>query len=534
MPRGYLLLVLHAHLPYVRHPEYERFLEERWFFEAVTETYIPLIKFFDRLLAEGKQFKLTLSISPPLATMMEDPLLRERCVRHLDLLVQLAEQECERTQQWSDVNFLAQMYKKLFEEARTTFVDRCKTRLVKVFQQFAAAGNIELITCAGTHGYLPLLNSEPSTVRAQVMTAVHEHERIFGFKPKGMWIPECAFYPGLDALLAEAGIRYFFVDSHSIEHADPKPLFGVSAPVYCPSGVAAFARHPMTSKLVWSNKVGYPADYNYREYYRDIGFDLEQAYLEPYQYAKGVRTNTGIKYHRITGTGPDKQLYHPDWASESAERHAKDFAWRCRDQATHSSSRMPMPSVIVSPYDAELFGHWWFEGPQWIYYVLRELADDGDLVMSTPGEYLAKHPIQQKAMPAPSSWGRNGYNDHWVNPKTEWMWRPLHEAAVRMRQTVEKVGSHPADKLEDRALRQAGRELMLAQCSDWPFMITNGSTEEYARRRFHDHLNRFHDLLQRVDNHQIDKKSLETLEYMDALFPDLDYRLFAPAETSVS
>jgi 1,4-alpha-glucan branching enzyme len=527
MPRGYLLLVLHAHLPYVRHPEYDRFLEERWFFEAVVETYIPLIKFFDRLRAEGRPFRLTLSVSPTLANMMEDPLLRARCVRHLDLSLCLAEAECQRTRDWPDVHFLAQMYRRLFTEARHTFVERCGTRLVHALREHAEAGNLELITCAGTHGFLPLLNSEPGTVRAQVWTAVREHERIFGERPKGMWVPECAFYPGLDQVLAEAGVRYFFIDSHGIDHAEPRPLFGVSAPLYCPSGVAAFGRHPMTSKLVWSKNVGYPADYNYREYYRDIGFDLDQHYLEPFQYAGGIRTHTGIKYHRITGPTENKHLYHPDWASETAERHARDFVHRCRDHAVRAAAGMPFPAVIVSPYDAELFGHWWFEGPQWVYHVLRELSGGGDLALGTPGDYLAAHPVQQKAMPAASSWGRNGYHEHWVNPKTEWMWRPLHEAAVRMREAVRRRPDPPAGGLEDRALRQAGRELMLAQASDWPFIITNGTTEEYARRRFHDHVHRCHDLLSRLDHRQVDPAQLEALEYMDALFPTLDYQLFA-------
>jgi 1,4-alpha-glucan branching enzyme len=527
MPKGYLLLVLHAHLPYVRHPEYDRFLEERWFFEAVTETYIPLIKFFDRLRAEGKNFKLTLSVSPPLANMMEDPLLRQRCVRHLDLSLRLAEKECERTQHWPDVNFLSHMYRRLFEEARDTFVERCGTRLVTALREFADAGNLELITCAGTHGYLPLLGSEPGTVRAQIMTAVREHERIFGHKPRGMWIPECAFYPGLDNYLAEAGIRYFFVDTHGIDHAEPRPLFGVSAPVYCPSGVAAFGRHPMTSKLVWSKTVGYPADYVYREYYRDIGFDLDQHYIEPFQYAKGIRTHTGIKYHRVTGPTEHKHLYHPDWARDAAERHARDFVYRCRDHAGRARAGMPFPPVVVSPYDAELFGHWWFEGPQWIYHVLRELSGGGDLELGTPGEFLDAYPIQQKAMPAASSWGRNGYSEHWVNPRTDWMWRPLHEAAVRMRQAAQKHPAAEPDSLEDRALRQAGRELMLAQASDWPFIVTNGTTEEYAQRRFKDHLNRFHHLLNGLDGQHLNPIQLEILEYMDAIFPELDYKLFA-------
>jgi 1,4-alpha-glucan branching enzyme len=526
MSRGYLFLVLHAHLPYVRHPEYDRFLEERWFFEAVTETYIPLIKFFDRLRNEGAAFKITLSVSPPLANMMEDPLLRQRCQRHLEMMIKLAENECERTKNWPDVHFLAQMYRRLFEEARHTFVERCGTRLVSALKEFADAGCLELITCAGTHGFLPLLSSEPGTVRAQVFSAVHEHQRIFGRTPPGMWVPECAYYPGLDAVMAEAGIRYFLVDAHGIEHAEPRPLFGVHAPLYCPSGVAAFGRHPMTSKLVWSTNVGYPADHNYREYYRDIGFDLEQQYVEPFQYAKGVRTPTGIKYHRITGQTQDKHLYNPDWAAEAAQKHAWDFIHRCRDQAVRAAQHMPCPAVVVSPYDAELFGHWWFEGPQWLYHVLKGLSAGGDLALGTPGAYLASYPVHQKAVPAPSSWGRNGYHEHWVNPKTDWIWRPLHEAAVRLRQSIAARPTVSGGSLEDRALRQAGRELMLAQSSDWPFIITNGTTAEYAKRRLNDHTNRLHYLLESLDRKEVDRGKLEALECMDAIFPELDYRVF--------
>ncbi len=307
MPKGYLMLVLHAHLPYVRHPEYDRFLEERWFYEAMTETYIPLLKFFDRLQAERVPFRMTLSISPTLATMMEDPLLRKRYEGHLDMMIALAEKECQRTRHWHDVNFLAEMYKRLFDEAKQTFVERCGTRLVTAFREYAEAGNLELITCAGTHGFLPLLSAEPNTVRAQVFTAVQEHERIFGFHPQGMWVPECAYYPGLDEILAEAGIRYFFVDAHGIELAEPRPLFGVNAPLYCPSGVAAFGRHPTTSKLVWSKSVGYPADPNYREYYRDIGYELDDWYLDPFRYAQGLRarresSTTGSRGTRSTST----------------------------------------------------------------------------------------------------------------------------------------------------------------------------------------------------------------------------------------
>jgi len=536
MAKGYLLFVLHAHLPYVRHPEYERFLEERWFFEAVTETYIPLIKFFDRLHADRVPFKLTLSVSPTLANMMEDPLLQQRCLRHIELSSRLADREMERTRQWPDLHFLACMYKRLFEEARLTLTERCGMNLLKAVKEHAQAGHLELITCGATHGFLPALSAEPCAVRAQVFSAVREHERIFGQKPKGFWLPECGYYAGLDEVLAKAGLRYFLLDTHGIEHAEPRPAFGVHAPLYCASGVAAFGRCPATSRLVWSSKVGYPADPNYREYYRDIGFELDQGYLADFQYAEGVRSHTGIKYHCITGPSDNKRLYDPDCGCQTAQRHAHDFVARCRDQLARMGGRMPFPGVIVSPYDAELFGHWWFEGPQWLHYVLREVADSGgDLALTTPGEYLDSFPVQQKAAPAPSSWGHKGYAEQWLNPKTEWLWRPLHEAAARMARSSAPAplpsdrgtADHALASLEERALRQAGRELLLAQSSDWPFMITNGTTEQYARRRFNDHVNRFHYLLNSVDKHEVNPEKLAALEHMDALFPELDTTCFA-------
>jgi 1,4-alpha-glucan branching enzyme len=517
--RGYLALVLHAHLPYVHHPEYERFLEERWLYEAITETYIPLIKFLDRLTAEGARFRLTISISPTLSAMFEDELLRQRYVEHLDLCRRLGDAEIERTRHWGDVNRLAVMYRTLFEEAHEVFVERSGTRLVPVLREYAERGNVELITCAATHGFLPGLRSNPASVRAQVLAAVHEHQRLFGHKPKGLWLPECGFYPGLDRQLVEAGILYTFLETHGIDHASPRPLFGVSAPLYCPSGLAVFGRNPATSRLVWSGTAGYPGDAAYREYHRDIGFELDQGYLEPYQYARGVRCATGIKYHRVTRRGPHKELYDPDRGRETAERHAHDFVCRCLDQVRRARARMPFPAVVTSPYDAELFGHWWFEGPQWIYFVLGEIArQSGELGLITPSEYLDAYPVQQRAMPAPSSWGHGGYNEHWINPKTQWIWRLLHEASQRLELGVR---ASPGG-LGGRALRQAARELLLAQSSDWPFAITNGTTDEYARRRLLDHLSRCHDLLGDLENDAVDAEKVAALEFMDSLFPELD------------
>ena len=526
MPRGNLLLILHAHLPYVRHPEFDRFLEERWFFEAVTETYIPLIKFFDRLRAEGKPFKLTLSVSPTLANMMEDPLLRERCVRHFDSLVELAESELQRTRDWPDVTSSPRC---------TGTSSRTAPDLRGALPHPAGLGlqGARRVRAPGAdhlrgHTRLPAAaNSEPATVRPRCSRLCRN---ISGFSgaSAGMWVPECAFYPGLDEILAEAGMRYFVVDSHAIEHADPRPLFGVPAPLYCPSGVAAFGRHPTTSKLVWSSKVGYPADYNYREYYRDIGFELDQHYLEPFQYAQGVRTPVGIKYHRITGPGPDKHLYNPDWARETAKRHARDFVGRCREQAVRAGSRMPFPSVIVSPYDAELFGHWWFEGPQWIYHVIRELATAGPRA-GTPGEYLrAPDPAESDA--GTEQLGPNGYNEHWVTPRRSGCGglctKPPPGCVTRCRPAG---GTHGPPSGACRTGRSTGGPRMML-----PRARTGRSSSPTARPRSTPAtLQRSPPSLprsaQRPGGPEDRRPEARALEYMDAIFPDLDYRLFAPA-----
>ena len=241
--------------------------------------------------------------------------------------------------------------------------------------------------------------------------------------------------------------------------------------------MAAFGRHPATSKLVWSNNIGYPADYNYREYYRDIGFDLDQDYLEPFQYAHGIRTTRASSTTASPGRAQDKHLYNPDWGRRRPRSTPRDFANRCRDQACAAGSRMPFPAVMVSPYDAELFGHWWFEGPQWIYYVMRELADGGDLALGTPGEYLERTRSSRRRCRRRAAGAATATTSTGSTP------RPTGcggRCTRRRCGCARRCSSHRphAGSLEDRALRQAGRELMLAQSSDWPFIITNGTTED--------------------------------------------------------
>ncbi len=547
-PKGYLALVLHAHLPYVRHPEENYFLEENWLFEAITETYIPLIRTFEGLTRDDVDFRLTMTISPTLAAMFSDPLLQERYIRHINRLIELAARELERTSHDPQYHGLALMYYSRFVDARELFVHQYQKNLINAFKKFQEAGNLEIITCCATHGFLPNLKINESSVKAQIEIGIEQYHQHFGVFPKGMWLPECGFYPGLDRLLKEAGIRYFFCDSHGIMNADPQPQFGVYAPVYCPeSGVAAFGRDWESSKQVWSSKEGYPGDADYREFYRDIGFQLDFDYIKPYIHPDGIRINTGMKYWRITGDTELKDPYQPQAARDKAALHAGHFMFNRQKQIEYLFPHMGRKPIIVAPYDAELFGHWWFEGPQWIDFLARKIHHDQDTVeMITPTEYLKEYATNQVAMPSASSWGYKGYSEFWLSDSNDWIYPYLHEAGRIMKDLGRKhaeliqgnFGKNPfKSALRYRALNQAARELLLAESSDWPFIMKSETTVPYANKRLKGHLNRFFKLVDDIQKDSIDETWLKEIEFRDNIFGEtncvqyyLEGRKFLPAK----
>ncbi|MCX8036980.1 MAG: DUF1957 domain-containing protein [Candidatus Sumerlaeia bacterium] len=528
-PTGYLCLVLHAHLPYVRHPEYEDCLEERWFFEAMTETYLPLLDVFEGLVRDGVDFRVTMSLTPPLVSMMTDALLVERYTKHLESLIELAHKEIERTRWMPEFHDTAKMYLRRFEMCRRLFVDKHKRNVVGAFKQLAETGKLEIITCGATHGFLPLLQIQPQAVRAQVAIAVQYHQETFGQMPRGIWNGECGYYPGLDAILAEQGIRFFFLDAHGILFADRRPRYGVYAPLFCPTGVAAFGRDLESSKSVWSADEGYPGDFRYREFYRDIGYDLEFEYIRPYIHESGLRIATGLKYYKITGNDLDlseKQPYVERDALEAAACHAGNFMFNRQKQTEWLRKFMDRPPIVVCPYDAELFGHWWFEGPAFLNFLFRKIHyDQKDLVCITPSEYLERYPRNQVATPSLSSWGHKGYCEVWLEGSNDWIYRHLHKGAERM---IEMANRFPkAEGLLLRALKQAARELLLAQSSDWAFIMKTNTMVEYARKRTRDHLINLANLYAMVMNGHIEEKFVADLEWRNNIFPNIDYRAYA-------
>ena len=565
MSSGYLALILHAHLPFVRHPEHQHFLEEDWFFEAITECYIPLVRMMQRLVDEHVPFKLAMSLTPTLCAMLQDKLLCERYVRHLDSLIDLATRERKRNRNHPPLRELAGFYFKIFRETRRFFVDECKCNLLATFRELRESGGLEIVASAATHGLLPLLqepviaeggdlgvptfaSSTPprstpaaTAARAQVLIGRDVYVDLFGVEPRGFWLPECAYGPDLESILQEANIRWFVLDTHGLLFGKPRPRRSIYAPCYTPPGPAAFARDRDSSRQIWSAQGGYPGDPAYREFYRDAGFDLPLEHLGPV--AHGTRKFSGVKYHRITGAGGYKELYDPVAAERVAERQALHFLEERRRQIREVAAAGFDPIVVV-PFDAELFGHWWFEGPSFLERFIRQAAIERDFRLSTPSEYLAANPTQQIIEPATSTWGENGYFEVWLNPSNAWVYPQLHIAAQRMSDAARRYassavvgqplrlpsenppGEAPVLQFADRILKQLARELLLAQSSDWGFLMKTGTAREYATKRTIDHLARFNRLHEQLITNNVDEEFLRECEWRDNLFPNVNWRYY--------
>jgi 1,4-alpha-glucan branching enzyme len=523
--KGYLAVILHAHLPFVRHPEHEESLEENWFYEAITETYLPLLLMMDRLIDEGVGFRLTFSVTPTLASMLSDPFLQDRYLGRLESLIELGKREKVRTGSQPRFQSLAGMYLKHLRNMKEAFINRYDRDLPGAFRRIQDLGMIDVIGSSATHAYLPLHLGTPSAVRAQIRLGVESYRRSFGRSPRGFWLPECGYYPGAGDLLAEEGVRYTILETHGITRAQPRPRYGIHAPLYSPSGMAFFGRDPDSSRQVWSSGEGYPGDFDYREFYRDIAYDLEMDYIGPFIHRDGIRIDTGFKYYRITGKTDRKEVYIPERAAEKADLHARDFLSKKERQVMSLTAAMDRKPLVVAPYDAELFGHWWFEGPLWLESLIRHAAARRDLRLITPSEYLQEYPVNQVASPSSSSWGHRGFSETWLNTRNDWIYRHLNQAAV----TMERLAAvHPqAEGLRLRALNQAARELLLAQASDWAFIMNAGTTVEYAVMRTKTHLQRFMTLTDQIEKGRINSRKLKEMESQDNIFPEMDYRVFA-------
>lgn len=523
MPNAYLALVLHVHLPYVR-PSVPEALEERWLFEAVTECYLPILHGLQGLAAAATPYRLAVSFSPPVIDMLDEPAVRHRLTEQLARSQELAARETRRLAGDDTFGPLAAFYAARLDALATQW-QALGGDVLSAFAALARSGQVELFTAAGAHNILPLLATAEGR-RAAVEAACRRFAQRFGRRPQGIWLPECGYAPGVDHVLAASGIEWTVAESITVAGARPPAPGAPYVPVLTPGGVAAFGRDADLAEQVWSTSIGYPGDPVYREFYRDIGFDLPLDYVAPFLIEGRVRHDTGFKYYRVTGGGDlgTRLPYDPTAAAHRAREHARHFAAEAARRAAAAAPGMPGTPLLTAPFDAELFGHWWFEGPDWLAHTLAALPAAG-VEAVTPGEWLRRFGAAPVAQLPAGTWGAGGGFGTWVSPANDWIHPDLERAEHTL---VELVSRHPnAPAGVAAALDQAGRELLMAQCSDWPFQIDQGTAVDYGRRRVGEHLAAFATLADAVRSGREAAAVAAALARAHPFFPDLDHRLWA-------
>lgn len=475
-----LALVLHAHLPWLRDDEAPSSLEERWFFEALVETYVPLLSLVERLVAGGRAPTLALSISPTLAAMLADPVLMGRAASHLEATQRFAERSLARAhdepRERAFVPALAAEVARLERVAArlgglVPMAPGGPAPLARALAVHAPAG-LELFTTALTHAFLPLL--EPSLARAQVRLgrALAAHLGV----PRGpsLWLPECAYVPELDALLASEGVALTFLDAHGLTLASPAPPARTLGPVVSRAGVAYLGRDHASAREVWSRKHGFPGHPDYREYHLDWAHVVPDERV-PARGPRGERLASGVKPFAVTGA-PEKRPYEPERGRALAREHARVFLESvvARASLVPRALLLGAPPLVVAPFDAELMGHFWLEGPSFVES-LFELAPAHGVALVTPSAALRACPVAFAAEPATSTWGEGGFAEVWAGERA----RPWLVALHRATRLVFGRGAG----LPPRARRHALRELSLLAASDLPFALHRGVFEPWAEGR---------------------------------------------------
>lgn len=469
-------------------------MEECWLFEAVSDCYLPLLELIQTLPSPAR---LAISLSPTLLEMWSQPTFPSRYLAHLDRLSSILESEAEDGQLPAERRELARYYIVQIEAERHAFCNQWSIDLPAAFGKLAREGRVELFTTAATHAFLPAHQNSAFTRHLQIKTGVELLKLRTGVSPKGFWLPECGYFPGLESDLASMGIEWFIAEA-----------MGGAPMQSCPNGVVAIARNQALSRQVWDAQIGYPGHPDYREFHQDAGQELTPERAGQYRMPDGSTLPLGLKYWRVTG-GRHKLYYDPAAAQAQAEAHAQQF---CAELAAAEDS------FIALPFDAELFGHWWHEGPHWLGAVLSNTPASLQATFTTPTQVLTAASPPPTGQPKASTWGRRSDFSFWINPETDWIYPQLCIAEKLLTQAKSQAPDHP---LRSRALAQMTRELMLAQASDWPFMLRAGATSQYAEERVRRHLNRFYYLERAVNCGQIDATFLSGLEMLDAVFPEL-------------
>ena len=494
-------------------------VEESWFFEALSETYLPLLEMFGRLEAEHIPFQAGIALSPILGQMLGDEYLLKKYVAYLDNQIDFGKQEMERAKGKPELFRLARQYFDQVIDRRAAFTTRYDGNILRALDHYRRIGNIEFIAAPASHSFLPFLSPFPEAVRAQIETAILFYRQSLGYCPQGFWLPELGWVKELDTFIRSYNFNYSITGSQGFVFGNPPPLRGTFFPVKTPEKLLLLGRDFCAcNEIAEMQKNGV-----YRNNNRDIGHELPIEALGSFLTKGGSRYNTGYKYWQA---GEKERLYDPALARQTAGEQARAFLEQCGSRLDKVSGLMAELPLCLCAFNADTFGRRWHEGTFFLEAMFRAAADSDEMQFITPSDYLSVYPAAafEESTPEFSSWGENGYTESWLDSSNDWIYRHLNRAAERMTELADKFSENSG--LKERALNQAARELLLAQASDWPGFLHNQECTEYAKNQAESALRNFTTIYESLGSSRISTEWLTDLERRHNIFPNINYRVF--------
>lgn len=493
-----LCILLHAHLPYVREPLATLPLEEVWLYQNIAECYIPLIQMFNRLIKKHVIPSIAVSISPTLLSMLQQPYYHNRFTEWAHTL-------CDAAALLKKKNAKAQNACDFYSNFIThslSFFEGIQGQCADAFGDLFKNNYIELLTTAGTHPFLPLYRMYPEFQNLQIMAGIYAFTKTFGKAPIGFWLPELGYYTGIDGYLRQNSIAYTVVNDTSVLFGNTIPKTGNFFPLKTHEGLVVFPRDAVLSMKIWSSNHGYPGNPFYREFHRDAMYELPE--LSP------NNKLLGLKIYAISGND-HKEYYDYRKAREVIQQHVDDFIATIVQRADEVERVIKRKPVFVLPFDAELFGHWWFEGPLFLELLLETIASRDDIACVMPQQLLACD--METAQPVESSWGSGNDFSTWYNAT-------VRHAVVKLEELLYRFGK--ILHANQPAMQQCARELMLAAASDWQFMISTGSYPDYAHSRFEEHITAAATILDMIEKKKTNSEYINARFGKYPIFEDID------------
>ncbi|GHU05456.1 glycoside hydrolase family protein [Spirochaetia bacterium] len=519
-------LVLNAHLPFIHNLGQPQAPEEQWFFEALSETYLPLLELFEKLDADHVPFKMALSFSPVLCHLLDDELLCKRYLEYVDKQIEFGLHEIDRTAGREALFSLARHYYDRTVEKRQFFTGHCGCKLLPLFDLYQKKGRLELLASPATHAFLPFYGASEEALRAQVELAVASYRHCFGRLPQGFALPEMGWSAELEGILRAFNFSYTMIEPHGLLSAETPARRGSFYPVKTPGGIYILGRDFYSA----GDLERIMQDGLYRNNREDAGYELEAELVKPFLLSRGGRTVTGYKYWASIIEGNDdtteKVPYNRQRAAERAALGAKEFLDARRSRLTEAGKHFDDAPLSLCVFDADQFGRFWYEGIAFLEALFREGAKQQDCHFMNPAEYLFKQDITafQTVSPEFSSRGFNGYGENWLSASNDWIYPHLTRSLQRMVELAERFPDETG--LRERALNQAAREILLAQSSDWPRLLYNQESTAFARSQAEASLRNFTTIYEALGSDYLSTEWLTVLERRNNIFPRINYRIF--------